>query len=86
MIASGYRKCYSSLGISLKLARELSKIMDDERVIGITLGSLMLVYLLARLATELRPRTASPVYGWFTEGYDTRDLKDAKALLKSLPM
>ena len=54
MIASGYRKCYSSLGISLKLARELSIIMDDERVIGITLGSLMLVYLLARLATELR--------------------------------
>jgi predicted ATPase len=26
----------------------------------------------------------APVYGWFTEGFDTRDLKDAKALLKSL--
>jgi predicted ATPase len=25
-----------------------------------------------------------PVYGWFTEGFDTRDLKEAKALLKSL--
>jgi predicted ATPase len=24
----------------------------------------------------------APVYGWFTEGFDTRDLKDAKALLK----
>jgi predicted ATPase len=23
----------------------------------------------------------APVYGWFTEGFDTRDLKDAKALL-----
>jgi predicted ATPase len=23
----------------------------------------------------------SPVYGWFTEGFDTLDLKDAKALL-----
>jgi hypothetical protein len=22
------------------------------------------------------------VYGWFTEGFDTRDLKDAKALLE----
>jgi hypothetical protein len=22
----------------------------------------------------------APVYGWFTEGFDTRDLKDAKAL------
>jgi predicted ATPase len=26
----------------------------------------------------------APVYGWFTEGFDTRDLKDAKALLKEL--
>jgi predicted ATPase len=25
-----------------------------------------------------------PVYGWFTEGFDTRDLKDAKALLDEL--
>ena len=23
----------------------------------------------------------APVYGWFTEGFDTPDLKDAKALL-----
>ena len=26
----------------------------------------------------------SPVYGWFTEGFDTADLKDAKALLEEL--
>ena len=26
----------------------------------------------------------APVYGWFTEGFDTTDLKDAKALLESL--
>jgi len=26
----------------------------------------------------------APVYGWFTEGFDTRDLKDAKALLDTL--
>jgi hypothetical protein len=26
----------------------------------------------------------APVYGWFTEGFDTRDLKDAKALLSEL--
>jgi predicted ATPase len=25
-----------------------------------------------------------PVYGWFTEGCDTRDLKEAKALLEEL--
>jgi predicted ATPase len=26
----------------------------------------------------------APIYGWFTEGFDTADLKDAKALLKQL--
>jgi predicted ATPase len=26
----------------------------------------------------------APVYGWFTEGFDTRDLKEAKALLQQL--
>jgi predicted ATPase len=26
----------------------------------------------------------APVYEWFTEGFDTRDLKDAKALLEEL--
>ncbi|MCZ6874669.1 MAG: hypothetical protein O7G88_14255 [bacterium] len=26
----------------------------------------------------------APVYGWFTEGFDTADLKDAKALLNEL--
>jgi predicted ATPase len=31
-------------------------------------------------ARELR----APVYDWFTEGFDTRDLKEAKALLERL--
>ena len=26
----------------------------------------------------------APVYGWFTEGFDTADLKNAKALLEEL--
>ena len=26
----------------------------------------------------------APVYGWFTEEFDTRDLKEAKALLEAL--
>ena len=26
----------------------------------------------------------APVYGWFTEGFDTRDLKEAKTLLEEL--
>jgi predicted ATPase len=28
----------------------------------------------------------APAYGWFTEGFDTRDLKEAKALLDELTM
>ena len=31
-------------------------------------------------ARELR----APVYGWFTEGFDTLDLKEAKKLLDEL--
>jgi class 3 adenylate cyclase/predicted ATPase len=34
-------------------------------------------------AQEARELLA-PVYGWFTEGFDTRDLKEAKALLEEL--
>jgi predicted ATPase len=26
----------------------------------------------------------TPVYGWFSEGFDTRDLKEAKVLLEEL--
>ena len=26
----------------------------------------------------------APVYGWFTEGFDTSDLKEAKKLLEKL--
>jgi predicted ATPase len=26
----------------------------------------------------------APIYGWFTEGFDTLDLKEARALLEEL--
>jgi class 3 adenylate cyclase/predicted ATPase len=44
---------------------------------------------LARLwRSQGKPQQArellAPVYGWFTEGFDTRDLKEAKALLDEL--
>ena len=34
--------------------------------------------------TAASARTAGSVYGWFTEGVDTLDLKEAKALLEEL--
>jgi predicted ATPase len=44
---------------------------------------------LARLSGEQSRRAEargllSPVYGWFTEGFDTANLKEAKALLDEL--
>jgi predicted ATPase len=43
---------------------------------------------LARLCSQGKVQQArellAPVYGWFTEGFDTRDLKEAKALLDEL--
>jgi len=29
-------------------------------------------------------QTLSEIYGWFTEGFDTKDLQEAKALLEKL--
>jgi predicted ATPase len=45
---------------------------------------------MARLLRDLGERgqahdLLAPVYGWFTEGHDTLDLKNAKALLDELP-
>ena len=44
---------------------------------------------LARLWRDQGKRTEAydllaPVYGWFTEGFDTRDLRDARLLLDEL--
>ena len=44
---------------------------------------------LARLWGENKKRAEAhellaPIYGWFTEGFDTADLKEAKALLDEL--
>jgi len=34
--------------------------------------------------TTLARDLLAPIYGWFTEGFDTADLKEAKALLEEL--
>jgi predicted ATPase len=44
---------------------------------------------LARLLKRQRKReearaVLAPIYGWFTEGFDTADLKEAKKLLGEL--
>jgi predicted ATPase len=44
---------------------------------------------MSRLWQQQGKRTAAcellaPIYGWFTEGFDTADLQDARALLEEL--
>ena len=44
-----------------------------------------LAWLLAdQRRTEEARDLLAPIYGWFTEGFDTQDLKEAKALLDEL--
>jgi predicted ATPase len=46
---------------------------------------LLLARLLAKQDRRYEARTMlAEIYGWFTEGFDTRDLKDARALLDEL--
>jgi hypothetical protein len=35
-------------------------------------------------APEAERRMLAETYGWFTEGFDTKDLQEAKALLEAL--
>jgi hypothetical protein len=44
-----------------------------------------LARLLAKMGKRAEARAIlAEIYGWFTEGFDTADLKDAKALLDEL--
>ena len=49
-------------------------------------GQIVLSDLVRMLARQARrsARLLAPLYAWFTEGFATRDLKDAKALLDEL--
>jgi predicted ATPase len=61
-----------SLGHRLQLLRAIAELTSREKDAAKATP--------AREAREL----LAPVYGWFTEGFDTRDLKEAKVLLEEL--
>jgi len=67
----------------------LRSAMDLARQQGARLWELRAATSLARLMREIRPDAAravlAPVYGWFTEGFGTADLREAAALLRTLP-
>jgi class 3 adenylate cyclase/tetratricopeptide (TPR) repeat protein len=81
--------------IALKSAQSNRAEADFERALSVARAQqaksweLRAAMSLARLwrdqgkTVEARELLA-PVYGWFTEGFDTRDLKEAKALLEAL--
>ena len=48
-------------------------------------ATVSLAWLLAKQGNRNEAQAMlSEIYGWFTEGFDTADLKDAKALLDEL--
>jgi predicted ATPase len=67
----------------------LQKALSVARLQGAKGWELQAATRLARLWHDRRRRDdardlLAPVYGWFTEGFDTPDLKEAKALLDEL--
>ena len=61
----------------------------DDSIFSAKFWELRAALDLARLWHDQGKRTEardllSPIYDWFTEGFDTQDLKEAKALLVDL--
>jgi len=66
-------------GAAIEIARRQSARSPELRV------TTSLARLLAKQGRRDEARTMlAEIYGWFTEGFDTADLKDAKALLDEL--
>ena len=64
---------------ALQIAREQHYRLDELRT-ALALARLWKLRGQRKRAFDL----LAPVYDWFTEGFDTADLKDAKALLEEL--
>ena len=68
---------------SLRRAREIAR-TQSARMWELR-ATRNLAWLLANQGTRDEARAMlADVYGWFTEGFDTADLKDVKALLEQL--
>ena len=75
--------CHYSTLAALNSA--LSEVVPRETAAGrVTVRVNELGAALARPGQAQQVRDLLAPYGWFTEGFDTRDLKEAKALLDEL--
>jgi predicted ATPase len=69
----------ADFGEAIALARQIGAKAWELRT------TMSLARLLAKQARRDEARTMlADIYNWFTEGFDTADLKDAKALLDEL--
>ena len=65
--------------------RRLRSLNDSRRSHGNLRATTSLARLLAKQGKRDQARAMlAEIFGWFTEGFDTPDLKDAKALLDEL--
>jgi predicted ATPase len=79
----------AATGADAEAATWLQRAIDTARSQEAKSLELRTATSLARLWRDQEKRAEArdllaPVYGWFTEGFDTADLKDAKALLDQL--
>ena len=63
--------------------------VDQHTQGGLTMGRTIVAMSLSRLWQQQGKRAEAyellaPIYGWFTEGFDTADLQEAKTLLEEL--
>ena len=76
-------------GKSVEAENSFRRAIEIARTQSARMWELRATTSLARLLDEQGKRAEArdllaPLYGWFTEGFDTADLKDAKALLDEL--
>jgi predicted ATPase len=78
------KPCRQAAGRGLLSQGHRNRARPGVEVVGAT-SSVSLARLLARTGRRDEARTMlAEIYGWFTEGFDPADLKDAKALLDEL--
>ena len=96
-IGDDLRMDYTAQGHTVGLAQRMEQLASSDRVyLSQRTARLAEGYFALRSLGDARVQGVSepvgiyelellaPIYGWFTEGFDTRDLKDAKALLDEL--
>ena len=76
-------------GKSVEAENSFRRAIEIARTQSARMWELRATTSLARLLDEQGKRAEArtmlvEIYGWFTEGFDTADLKDAKALLDEL--